>query len=272
MAIREGVLKDQPLFYVLTSIRFQPWMLLPEKIPAIQDLLRKRFPVFNQVFLSTQGVQIGPDPTLQGSSAKPNAWAFHRQDRKIGCQISLDQIVVHATEYSRFADFAEHVKFVLDIYLGFAEQADVNNIGIRYLDLIAPKSGESLAGYMPAAFLPYDTSTEGYSLLGGHSQSSYKTEDGVLQARFWTGQNMLMVPNDLVPIYMLTQDTSVPNFLQTLPNGQGILDTDSIWIATEPPRMTANEILERLDGLHGHANAFFRNVCSNRAFEVWQGE
>jgi uncharacterized protein (TIGR04255 family) len=276
MAVREGVLRKQPLFYVVAAIRFEPWMLLREKIPAIQDVLRERFPVFNQLLLSAQGIPSGvkaPDnATVEESALKPNAWAFHRQDRKIGCQISFDQIVIHATEYSRFTDFAEHVKFVLDVYLTFARHTNVHKIGIRYLDLIAPSSGESLSDYMPAAFLPYETSNEGYPLLGGHSQSSYKTQDGVLQARFWTGQNMLMVPNDLVPIHLLTQDTSVPNFLQALPHGQGILDTDSIWFAPEPPRMTADAILERLARLHAHANAFFRIVCSDRAFQVWQGE
>jgi len=278
MAIREGVLKYQPLFYVLTSIRFQPWMLLPNKIPDIQDLLRERFPVFNQVAVTVQGVNLGSVPQENVPSRdgipKPNAWAFHKQDRKIGCQISPDQIVIHALEYERFVDFAEHVQFVLEVYLKFAKHADVNSIGIRYLDRIAPKSSESLADYMPAEFRPFESPNESYPLLGGHSQSSYQTADGILQARFWTGQNMLSVPNDLVPIYILTQDTFIPNpnILQPLPTGQGILDTDSIWIANEPPRMTKEQILQTLSRLHTHANDFFRSVCSDHAFKVWQGE
>lgn len=273
MAIREGQLKHQPLFYVLASIRFQPWMKLHDRIPEIQDLLRERFPVFDQIALAS-----GPGPGMfnpfqQNEPPKPNRWGFHSNDRRIGCQISMDQIVVHATHYEGFSGFSEQVRFVVDAYVSIAKRMDVNVIGIRYLDRISPKSGERMSDYMPKELLPFQDEGNSYSLLAGHTQSSYKTQDGVLQARFWTGSGMMAVPDDLVPLFMLTQDLSqnMPTLPQ-LQEGDGILDTDSIWQSPVPPQMTSENVIEKLRDLHRHANGFFRKVCSDHAFSVWQGE
>lgn len=270
MTVREGVLKYQPLIYVLASIRFQPWMLLPSKIPEIQDRLRESFPVVNQI-------QVGQTP-FQGSAdiggLQTAAWAFHRFDRKIGCQISPDQIVVHCVEYESFGRFSEIVRVVVDSVIQHARHLDAVSMGIRYLDIIQARENESLTDYVPKELLPYEVNLQGMKVFGGHTQSTYETSAGLLQARFWTGKNFMTVPDDLVPIYVLTKDLSqhVAFPLTALAEGQGILDTDSIWNAKTPVRMDGESAMGKLSELHLHANNFFRTVCSEHAFRVWQGE
>lgn len=279
MADSNGVLPKQPLFYVLASVRVQPWMALPSKISDIQDTLRDRFPLLNQIVMEQFSQQPGfgnipfghgqPSPTAQ-----PSAWAFHTADRTIGCQISMDQIVVHALTYSRFSEFAETIRFVLSTVEKYARHFDAGAIGIRYLDKIAPDEGEQLSNYLPDAFLPKELKAPGLEAVGGMNQTIYKTKDGVLHARFWTGNGYAEVPDDLIPLYVMTQDLSGQGafLLKTLEPGHGTLDSDSIWTSQQPIRMNTDDVIETLKRLHSHANGFFRSVCSGHAFEVWGKE
>lgn len=274
MTNRSGVLLKKPLFYVLTSIRFQPWLLLPKRIAEIQDLLRERFPIVSQIIVEqwAQRNDGGTDP--DATARRPVAWTFHQADRRIGCQISVDSIMVHALEYERFDAFAEIVAFVVNAVESSAKHLDVNSIGIRYLDMVSPRAGETLSEYVPQQFVPYAEVNTDFIPSGGHSQSTYKTAEGILQARFWSGEQFLSVPDDLVPSFMLTQDWTKlsDNPIPSLGPQQGILDTDSIWNSSEPVRMNSEKIVRKLEVLHAHSNSFFRSVCSEHAFRVWQGE
>jgi uncharacterized protein (TIGR04255 family) len=264
---RKGILPKQPLFYVLTSLRFQPWMMLPNKIAEIQDALRDRLPLVNQVMIGNMGAG-GAEV-----SSRPVAWAFHTANRSAGCQVSMDQIVVHATAYTRFDDFAELARFVISAVEVHARQLDIGSIGIRYLDKIAPRSGETLADYLPAEYLPKDVPGRIFSPVNGLSQTTYRTETGVLQARFWCGENHVTVPDDLVPLFILTQDFGATGpVLTPLEPNNGILDSDSIWTSQTPVRMGADQVIEKLRALHTHSNEFFRNICSEHAFKAWRGE
>jgi len=263
---RKGILPKQPLFYVLASLRFQAWMLLPGKIADIQDSLRDRFPLVNKVLIGSMGGNI-PE------GAVPVAWAFHAADRQIGCQISQDQIVVHATRYTRFDDFAEVVRFVIEAVERHARQFDVGAIGIRYLDKIEPRPDESLLDYLPSEYVPKKVVNTAFAPLSGLSQTVYRTQTGVLQARFWSGEQYVSVPDDLVPLFLMTCDFSATGpALTPLEPGSGILDSDSIWTSSSPIRMDAYQVVDKLSALHAHSNEFFRSVCTEHAFKVWTGE
>ncbi len=269
MIERTGVLPNQPLFYVLASLRFQRWLSLPNKIAEIQDTLRERFPLINQIYFG--------EPSQEGASlkrsAEPAAWAFHTADRSMGCQIMHEQIVVHTTRYTRFSEFAEVFRFVLEAVEQHVKHFDVGAVGIRYLDRIAPLPGESLADYLPSQYLPQPLSEAGFGVESGLSQTVYRTRTGILQARFWTGQQYLSVPDDLVPLFAMTQELgSTGAVLPALEPGHGILDSDSIWSTLSPVRIDVEEAVQKLDALHEHSNAFFRTVCAEKAFAAWRGE
>lgn len=269
MIDRTGVLPNQPLFYVLASLRFQRWLSLPNKIADIQDTLRERFPVINQIHFAEPAQSHAP----QNSSTEPAAWAFHTADRSLGCQIMHEQLVVHTTRYTRFSDFAEVFKFVLEAIEPHIKSFDVGAIGIRYLDRISPRPGEDLSDYLPTEYLPKTLSAVGFSVESGLSQTVYKTKTGVLQARFWAGPQYLSVPDDLVPIFVMTQEFGPAGpVLHPLAQGDGILDSDSIWSSLTPVRIGVDEAVAKLNALHEHSNEFFRTVCDENAFRAWRGE
>lgn len=267
MLDRQGILPKQPLFYVLASVRFEPWMMLPAKIAEIQDELRDRFPLVNQIVIGSMSFAPAAAPP---AAAKAVAWAFHASDRAVGCQISAEQIVIHATSYTRFEHFAESVSFVLGAVERHARQFDVRAIGIRYLDKIAPRSGETLSDYLPPEYLPKSAGVN-LTPLGGLSQTTFATRTGVLQARFWTGENYVSVPDDLVPLFLLTQDIAANGpAWPPLEAGHGILDSDSIWTSPRAQRMSREQVVAKLRDLHEHSNEFFRSACTEHAYAVWK--
>lgn len=249
--------------------------MLPEKIAEIQDVLRDRFPLVNQIAFEQfslpfqMSAQDSP-PMPPAQLSKPMAWAFMSADRQIGCQISMDQIVLHARQYSRFEIFAETMKFVIDAVQLQARHFDVNAIGVRYLDKIEPEAGKSLSDYLVPGFLPTPMDSAEFETLGGVSQSVYGTKSGILQARFWTGNGFGVIPDDLVPLYVLTEDFALGTHpIKPLPVGAGTLDSDSIWTTQQPVSMRSEQVISKLRELHVHANAFFRSACSDFAFKTW---
>ncbi len=270
-----GFMPHQPLFYVVASVRFQPWMVLPRHIPEIQDALRDRFPLVNQVVIGPMEFPGANNdqaaPVVRTSP--PVAWAFHSANRTVGCQISRDQIVIHALRYSTFDDFSEDIKFVLTTVERHIRHFDTGAIGIRYLDKIAPRENETLADYIPSEYLPKKLPTNDLEPIGGLFQTMYRTQTGILQARFWTGTNYVTVPDDLIPLFLLTQDmSSNTNALNPLEAHHGILDSDSIWSSSQPERMNTEAIIDKLRALHEHSNQFFRSACTTHAYKVWKGE
>lgn len=269
-----GNMPHQPLFYVVASLRFQPWMMLPRYIAEIQDALRDRFPLVNQIVVGTSEA-LGSDgeqasPVVRTS---PIAWAFHTPDRTLGCQISRDQIVIHALRYSTFDDFSDTIKFILASVEKFIRQFDAGAIGIRYLDKIEPRENEKLADYIPPEYLPKKLSSSDLEPIGGLFQTMYRTDTGILQARFWTGTNYVTVPDDLIPLFLLTQDmSSNTNALNPLEPGHAILDSDSIWTSPQAERMNTEAVISKLRALHEHSNQFFRSACNEHAYKVWKGE
>lgn len=269
MIDRTGVLPNQPLFYVLASLRFERWLALPNKIAQLQDALRERFPLVNQIYYGDRS-QGSP---AHAPSSEPAAWAFHSADRSMGCQIMHEQIVVHTTCYTQFTEFAENFRFVLESIHPHIKHLDVGAIGIRYLDRIAPREGESLSDYLPTEYLPKPLDAAEFSVEGGLSQTVYRTKTGVLQARFWSGRQYVSVPDDLVPLFVLTQELGPAGLvLPPLEVGHGVLDSDSIWSSLTPVRMDVDGAVSKLSALHLHSNEFFRAVCAEKAFAAWRGE
>lgn len=270
---KTGVLPGSPLFYVLASVRFSTVMKLRDAIPAIQDALREKQPLVYELAFEQVNVSMGvpglAQPSLE-SGATRLAWAFTSADRSIGCQISANQIIVHTRTYKTFGKFAELIGEVVGEVEKHLRSFDVTAMGVRYLDKISPSDGELLQQYLKPGFLAEPLKWADFEMLGGLSHRLYKTNNGVLQARFWTGAGYTVIPDDLAPVYLLTEDHSVqlmpPKLLEA---GHGILDTDSIWSSPIPQRMNTGNIVKELDALHVHANAFFREACSDHAFEVW---
>lgn len=278
MIDRQGQLKNPPLYFVLTSIRFQTLAQLPKWIPAVQDRLRDRFPLFSRLSqaLGLQGmvINIGAPPTVDADAEGIHGWTFLSADRAKGCHLFNNNLILYTRTYKTYEAFRDDIAFALDALFDSARHIDVEYIGIRYLDSIKAKQGLRLDDYVPSEFLPWQSEwTKGVRVLGSNSLSSYAIGADRVNARFKTAGGQLRIPEDLIGLYITSLDLSKPMSnppIEVLSENEGMLDTDSFWASSPSERLGKDEIVTTINRLHGHANEFFRIACKEQAFRDWQ--
>lgn len=269
MTDRSGILPHSPLQYTLASVRFAPLPLLPLKIPEIHNELREVTPLLQHVQQQVQVMQHGPGPTVEHST---QAWLIMASDRSFGVQLGTEQILFFAKRYTRFTQFHRYITQCLTVLYKQMKFLDVIGTGVRYVDRITPRSGESLSQYVSEQFLtPPVTSFEA---VGGVSQYVYNAGGSQLRVRSFFSSDALSVPPDLIGLLATIQGPENPLVLNKLESNEMLLDMDSVCNFPQPKRNALTDVTDLLDKLHQQANAFFRHpsVCTDFAFQVWRGE
>lgn len=268
MTTRDGQLSNAPLIYVLASLRFAPWPLLKRKIDEIHDDLREYFPLINRIEIQ----QVGPNGQPITQNDGPSAWILKTSDLTYSVQFAPDQVLIACKKYARYRAFESNVVLVMNTLLKHMRFIDVTNVGVRYIDHIKAREGETLKQYINKSLLPPDI--DGLAKIGGSLAAFYKSGDEDLRVRCRDLQGTLSVPDDLIPLLTMTQAPDIPLRLEGLKNGEMLFDLDAVKINPVPKRMSQEEIVGQLDSLHKKANAFFRHksVCTDHAFKVWKGD
>ncbi|ASV97588.1 TIGR04255 family protein [Paraburkholderia aromaticivorans] len=270
MTDRSGILPHSPLLYALASVRFAPLPLLPSKIPEIHEQLRDATPLLQNVQQQTQLVMThGATPIAESST---QAWLIMASDRSFGVQLGTEQVLFFARRYSRFAAFGEFITRCLGLLFEHMKFLDVTGTGVRYVDHIKPRQGETLADYVAEDFLTPPVPT--FDPIGGVSQYIYGAGESQLRVRSVFSAEALSIPVDLIGLIATIQGPENPLILTKLQRDEMLLDMDSVLNFSQPRRQDLKEIEKTLDNLHKNANAFFRHdaVCTDFAFEVWRGE
>lgn len=271
MIDRSGILPKSPLVYSLASIRFAPWPLMSKKIDEIHDELREITPLIHRIQVQ-QAAPVGASAQVSESLAQ-SFWMLMSSDRKLGIQISPDQLLVFSRSYKRYANFEKILEKGLDVLLKHMRHIiDVSNMGVRYVDHVKTKSEENLELYISEKLLP---PTFGHlNKIGGIVVSVYSAQDCELRIRSMTQPDMPAIPEDLLGLFAMAQEPGKPFSILPLAKGEMILDMDAVKVFPEARRMSKGEILGELRGLHNEANAFFRHedVFTDHAFRVWKEE
>lgn len=271
MENRTGILKHSPLTYVLASVRFASWPLMAKKIDEIHDQLREYFPLIHRIKVRKIGIDGQVSPKIDDESA-PAAWMLMPSDRSSGVQFSPEQLLIITKKYTRYPDFAEQLKKALYVLVQHMRFLDVTNLGVRYVDHIKTPEKENIEDYIKTGWLP--TNVIGMKKLGGAVSGNYELNDSKLRVRSISQPDALSVPEDLISVLAMIHDPSTKLKLETLKQGELLLDIDSLRIFNIPERMEKDAIMEQLFSLHKEANAFFRHesVCTDHAFKVWKGD
>lgn len=267
MVDRTGILAKSPLVISLVSIRYAPWPFIEKKIAEIHEDLRDVLPLLQHIQVQAMG------PTGQPQQEPGSIWMLMSGDRTRGVQISQDQILLISRRYTRFAEFSSLVKRVLQAVFVRMRFMDVTNLGVRYVDHVIPRSGESLEQYLHSGLL--QPKFEGLTSTGGIFAGGYSAAGKELRIRSVAHPGVMSLPDELVPVLAMMQPPGRALEIQTLKFNEAYLDMDALEQYQEPVRMEAKDIiLDKLSNLHEVANAFFRrsDVCTDYAFQVWKGE
>ncbi|MFQ2401838.1 TIGR04255 family protein [Aeromonas dhakensis] len=270
MTNRSGILQNSPLVYALTSIRFAPWPLLTERFPQIQDAFRDIAPLINeiQVQVPTHGVSMQPEFTTS------KMWMLLSADRKLGIQLSSDQVFIFSRGYTSYNNFEIVLERVLTELLRQMRFIDINAMGVRFIDHIKTSSQEELQKYVSAQLLA--PKFDGFEQLGGSSMTSYQCgEDKELRVRYTNFPGQPSISEDLMGVIFLAQDPTIGVNIDPLKHGEALIDMDAIQQLKLPLRVsTTAQALAHLRELHSVANNFFRHkdVFTDYAFSAWKGE
>jgi uncharacterized protein (TIGR04255 family) len=144
-------LSKQPLVLVLCQVRFSPVRQIAQYIPAIQeDFRRNGYPLeragkVQQLLITSAGPQM----------AEQERWEYRTKDEARRISVAQDSVTLQTTSYTRFEQFAEQLRFVLDTVLTKTEHNTlgvIQRIGLRYVDLIRPAAGQDYRYFLKPGF------------------------------------------------------------------------------------------------------------------------
>jgi uncharacterized protein (TIGR04255 family) len=231
-------------------------------IAKIQDQLRHAgYPINASTEL--QEVTLGQSAV---STSRRMHWEFLSKDSTISVIVSEGFVVVQTSAYNYFEDFLEKVTAVVAVVSGVVGGLLVQRVGLRYVDLIRPKDGESWEMYVREGLRGFVSRhfSEGTAL---HlHQIVTRTTSGAMVVRLLQNREMAILPPDLA--------TGTLAFPRMVPPKQGELLTlvDIDHFQECPPEDFSPEMLARVAWpLKTASYEVFRDsLVTEHAIEAWQ--
>lgn len=254
-------LKNPPVYFTVVQVRFNAILNLKEKyLPQIQDGLRKAgFPVYEarQAFaLQLEDAQAGP------KMVPVEQYFFLNPRQTHGFVLAQDALTFQSSDYGYFEVFSEAFLKGVTLVNEAVELAYTQRIGLRYLDFILPKDGDSLEQYVHPGVFGMST------VLGGHPLHAFTESlsahgDVRLRSRILLQDGGLAFPPDVQPDNM----TVHPRFRERV-GRHAILDTDGYFESRED--FSVDNVKKHLDAIHLVIGGVFRSVTTVYANKVWE--
>lgn len=201
MAQFEGRLDNAPVVYVLCQIRFSPVEKMADYVPAIQEVLRSKYPNFEREQIG--GVSFAPNaqPVLVQNETR---WRFETRDSQTGFVLSTNQLITHTTSYLDSDDFRERIVFGFRTIHEIAKLSFIQRIGLRYIDLITASADDSVEDYIDASLIGFRPTIRGLtpdvSQQFMRAKSNVRGASGTLFVKASRARHASDLPADLLPI------------------------------------------------------------------------
>ena len=255
-------LKAAPVYYMLGQVQFNPILDLETYMPLIQAEMRKaHFPDFKR-----EVIQQFMMPTEQGQIVPPSAATQTRYlfgDIESTSSFVLDNygLILQCTSYDTFETFSTTFLQGLITLDRILNLDFVERIGVRYLDAIQPKEGETLKDYLIPEVLGLSMHNVG-TLQQSFSETGALTAAGQLISRVIIRDGQVGLPmelNALAPAISarFMEKTGI----------HAIVDTDCFAIQREPFNISTIET--HLTALHDQIVESFRVMVTRFALDTW---
>lgn len=259
-------LSKNPLVLVLCQVRFSPVRKMGDYIPGIQEAFRRHgFPIeragkIQQLTITPAGVH----------AVEQERWEYRTRDEQWSVTVLQDSVVLQTTAYERFEGFAEKLEVAVKTVLEQTEQDKlglIQRVGLRYIDLIQPRDGESYRDYLRPGF---HGASDAPFAKGSHRlyvESVGRTDvgdtPGTMVLRVAQNDQGFDLPPDLIGGAPKFQTRAKAGELVTLVDMdhfiEGKFDPNAEWVTA------------RAYAMHDHLiEAFHEHVVSAKAIEVWQ--
>lgn len=262
-------MKSAPVYFTIAQVRFNPILSLETYAPQIQDRLRKEgFPDFQKALLATINLNMNLAPTSEGGSppqlpmAQTARFMFGSMERTSGFILDQGALSFQTTEYDVFETFLETFLKGLQAVNEAVSLSYTDRIGLRYLDAVFPKSGESVRDYLSASILGLTEKIDD-TIVHSFSETLVKRENVNVRSRVIIQDGDMGFPPDLQPMTLKVGDR-----FTHLRGHHAIIDTDGWSEAREP--FSGDRVREQLGLIHAGIEKTFRASITENALKTWE--
>jgi uncharacterized protein (TIGR04255 family) len=257
---RSLYLPRSPLIHVLAEVRFSPVLAMESRIPEIQDALRKQgFPLYERREVPVLHFDLKSNPSI----ASQPRWDFLNAERTLAVFLSTDFVVIHTTRFRVFNELRAHVATALDTIYRATGVGLVEQLGLRYINLVRPPAGEPTARFLNPGLLGIAI-PEFRSPSHRYETIAFGPDESRVAVRCLQNFSGDYLPPDLAN-ENLNHNVGI--------SGEGyacILDLDHSMetrTAFDLPAM-----LDLLGRMHDNLDLVFRTAVTVHALEAWQKE
>jgi uncharacterized protein (TIGR04255 family) len=196
-------------------------------------------------------------------------YEFQNRERTLGLVLTKDTIALHGSSYSTFEQFCDLFRIGLDAVHAAASVQLIEQIALRYVDLILPRPGEQLDQYVHPGML--GPKEEELGLDHVLRTYVYKGSAGstTFSIRLIQRDDGIALPHDLDP------GTTLEHRIADVGPGQIItlLDFDHMAPMEKTPiDFSTNAVLTQMAKLHDKTDLAFRACVTGYARKVWGEE
>lgn len=258
-------MKNAPVYFTVAQVRFNPILSLDTYLPSIQESFRKiGYEDFKPAFIATFNLAIAASdgasqqvPTQQRISR----YTFANMEGTRGFILEQNALSFQATDYDTFETFSSALLEGLDLLNKAVGISYSERVGVRYLDAVYPRGGETLSEYLAQEVMGLTGKLEG-PLMHSFSETMTQTAVGTIISRTVIQSGSVGFPPDLMPVGL-----NVAERFTQLDGLHAIIDTDGFYEGREKYDMRG--IKARLHDLHDEIWKSFIATVTKHALSVW---
>lgn len=256
-----GQMANAPLALVLAQVRFSPYLTIGKYIPAIQDAVRKRYPIFRKGQMQTIEFAAGSAAPTVSTSER---WDFADAENRERFIVQESSLVFMATRYRTFEDFETRHGVVLECFEHAVPDVYVQGLGLRYVDLIVPNPGERPEDYLVEGLHGSPVEIKAETFQSRHI-ARWKVDNGTIVFRYVSGARAPFLPPDLQPLEL--EPSEVMKKASESKQSIGMMDSDRMLDYRGQYR--ASELSKLFARIHSDASEVFRKAISQKARAIW---
>jgi len=278
-------LEKAPLVHALIHLRFA-------EVPCLNDIssdmlkqlhmvmVDKGFP--EKIISEARMVDLSFDAEtkqMRHNQAIKKRNLFRAEGEQEIVEISETSIILKSTNYNTFECFYEKFHSILDGCLEVInglEKTLIKSVGLRYVDVIAPDKGCSLADFIASEVLPPQLPVPGKHLQGGSVKVIETSPEQVLVVNFEELSCIDRKVHKVLPNDLLEPDRACgltiegqQEWLDVDAESYGILDVDHTHNFPGSPKFNIDEIGLITRELYQNSNQIFWNMITTHAKDVW---
>jgi uncharacterized protein (TIGR04255 family) len=259
-------MKNAPVYFTIAQVRFNPILSLASYVPKLQEYLRRnRFPDFKKGIVLTFNLA---QPQQQAAEEIPptstNAERYHFANLENTKSFILEHgsLALQATEYETFEKFSSEFLEVIEVLNETVSLSFVERIGLRYLDAVVPRDGETLSQYLMPQVMGLVDKLPG-KVQHSFSETLAQSNECSVMCRTVIQEGQVGFPPDLLQLMSL----QLAERFTFSPRLHAIIDTDVFLQKRTTFDLTA--IKKILADLHNGSAAAFRAATTEHALAVW---